>query len=55
MKKTRKTCLVVYLTADKKNRLVVKPKLQGEDKFNMDWAGLADAVSGGNYDHFVVH
>ncbi len=50
-----KTCVIIYYTADKKSRQVIRPKLTGEDMFNGNWGGLVDAVSGGKHHHFEIH
>jgi hypothetical protein len=42
--------VIIYLSVDKKNVQVIQPT----DKFQGDWKGLVETVTGGNYYSYIV-
>lgn len=46
--------VIIYYTADKKSRQIIRPSFIGENKFNQTWGQLVEAVTGGRYHHYEV-
>tara|TARA_R110000796_G_scaffold13376_1_gene43138 strand:- start:179 stop:355 length:177 start_codon:yes stop_codon:yes gene_type:complete len=50
-KRVAYSSMVVYLNADKTAMQIVRPKMDGANRFEGDWGKLAHAVGGNNGYH----
>lgn len=48
------TTLTIFLNKEKTAFQIVRPKMQGENRFNGNWHELVIALTGGDYHSFDI-